>query len=350
MPYSPGQSYHTDQFISQGFGALASGLQEFAQQQRQAKQEADMQATENAKNDLIVQNLYKVGQVTPQQWAEYQSMAPTKRKGFAEGAAANAAFNIFQQKNAAAQAPLAVRPLPVPGGTPINVMTGQGMTPHILPPAPGPIASVPVPGLPGTTAITGGGLTQPHFVTDPSTGEKLTLSADELAAYKATGKVPLRISKGSFQAVNDPTLVKDSEPVKAFDEHVGKTYGIKSADIFNLNLAEPNAIQYQDKNGKPLSTEDAVKAGYSATAVVPVAGEFGTKTKRIPLPEWNNIVNQWQQLPRAGVPGAGGVSVQGGNPSATHMLGPQDQAALDWALANPKDPRASQIKQKLGIQ
>ena len=36
--------------------------------------------------------------------------------------------------------------------------------------------------------------------------------------------------------------------------------------------------------------------------------------------------------------------------SAARTLAPQDQAALDWASKNPNDPRAAQIKQRLGVQ
>lgn len=31
-------------------------------------------------------------------------------------------------------------------------------------------------------------------------------------------------------------------------------------------------------------------------------------------------------------------------------LAPADQQALDWANANPKDPRAAEIKQHLGVK
>lgn len=47
---------------------------------------------------------------------------------------------------------------------------------------------------------------------------------------------------------------------------------------------------------------------------------------------------------------------QGGNrssaasPSPTSELAPQDRQALDWANSNPKDPRAAQIKQRLGVK
>jgi hypothetical protein len=41
------------------------------------------------------------------------------------------------------------------------------------------------------------------------------------------------------------------------------------------------------------------------------------------------------------------------NPSKTQtgakQLSPVDQQALDWANANPKDPRSAQIKQRLGM-
>jgi len=44
--------------------------------------------------------------------------------------------------------------------------------------------------------------------------------------------------------------------------------------------------------------------------------------------------------------GAGG----GGAPAAAKQLSPQDKQALDWANSNPKDPRAAQIKARLGVQ
>jgi hypothetical protein len=37
-------------------------------------------------------------------------------------------------------------------------------------------------------------------------------------------------------------------------------------------------------------------------------------------------------------------------PAPAPTLTPQDKQALDWANANPKDPRAAQIKQRLGVQ
>ena len=37
-------------------------------------------------------------------------------------------------------------------------------------------------------------------------------------------------------------------------------------------------------------------------------------------------------------------------PERPVTLSPQDQQALDWANANPDDPRAAQIKQRLGVQ
>jgi hypothetical protein len=37
-------------------------------------------------------------------------------------------------------------------------------------------------------------------------------------------------------------------------------------------------------------------------------------------------------------------------PEATPSLSAEDQAALDWANSNPRDPRATQIKQRLGVR
>jgi hypothetical protein len=36
--------------------------------------------------------------------------------------------------------------------------------------------------------------------------------------------------------------------------------------------------------------------------------------------------------------------------AATPQLSPQDKEALDWANSNPRDPRAAQIKQRLGVR
>jgi hypothetical protein len=43
---------------------------------------------------------------------------------------------------------------------------------------------------------------------------------------------------------------------------------------------------------------------------------------------------------------AGGAGGAGGS----SRLSPQDQEALNWANANPKDPRAAQIKKQLGVK
>ena len=40
----------------------------------------------------------------------------------------------------------------------------------------------------------------------------------------------------------------------------------------------------------------------------------------------------------------------GGSPAAAKQMSPQDKQALDWANSNPKDPRAAQIKARLGVQ
>jgi hypothetical protein len=40
----------------------------------------------------------------------------------------------------------------------------------------------------------------------------------------------------------------------------------------------------------------------------------------------------------------------GGNAPAAKQMSPQDKQALDWANSNPKDPRAAQIKARLGVQ
>ena len=40
----------------------------------------------------------------------------------------------------------------------------------------------------------------------------------------------------------------------------------------------------------------------------------------------------------------------GGGGAAAKQMSPQDKQALDWANSNPKDPRAAQIKARLGVQ
>jgi hypothetical protein len=42
--------------------------------------------------------------------------------------------------------------------------------------------------------------------------------------------------------------------------------------------------------------------------------------------------------------------LQQGSASGATSLSPQDQQALNWANANPNDPRAKQIKEHLGVK
>jgi hypothetical protein len=48
-------------------------------------------------------------------------------------------------------------------------------------------------------------------------------------------------------------------------------------------------------------------------------------------------------------PPAGAAPPAAGAPPAK-TFSPQDQQAIDWATANPSDPRAAAIKKRLGVQ
>jgi hypothetical protein len=77
--------------------------------------------------------------------------------------------------------------------------------------------------------------------------------------------------------------------------------------------------------------------------------------------EMANLAQQLRPDPNVGKPAIEGLPTRerppiqlGSNPgnprSNQAQLGSQDQQALQWANANPNDPRAKQIKQKLGVQ
>jgi hypothetical protein len=88
-------------------------------------------------------------------------------------------------------------------------------------------------------------------------------------------------------------------------------------------------------------------AKLNATSAADVLNRPGTPNYRPPAPipsfeEWvANDPGARSIAERAGLP-------VGGAPAAKPVLSPQDQQALDWANQNPDDPRAGQIKQRLG--
>ncbi len=121
---------------------------------------------------------------------------------------------------------------------------------------------------------------------------------------------------------------QNTDVVKKFDELIGRTYDIQTKDLSQIDFRAPQqtnekgevtstgststGVVFEDLDGNQISTEDAEKAGYKARVIVPIAEG---KKRQVPYPEWKNILEKYNQLPRVG-DAPGGVSVQGGKPNA----------------------------------
>ncbi|MBA3354275.1 MAG: hypothetical protein H0U23_17930, partial [Blastocatellia bacterium] len=91
ISYNPG-------VVDQSGQILAQGITDFMKRQQEAAREADQLQYQSNKSDMIVGHAYQNKQITPEQWLEYQSMAPKKKVAFGDGLGANMASDMIQQK------------------------------------------------------------------------------------------------------------------------------------------------------------------------------------------------------------------------------------------------------------
>jgi len=117
-------------------------------------------------------------------------------------------------------------------------------------------------------------------------------------------------------------------------------------------LLETYAIERATKGGQRITVQDMKMVGpvLDPTNYKPETYNALLEQRRNVL--YNNLQDMGLTIPeiqerakqRAYVPYGGDTS------APAKEISPQDKQALDWANANPKDPRSAQIKKRLGVQ
>lgn len=151
-------------------------------------------------------------------------------------------------------------------------------------------------------------------------------------------------------------------PSGQLDKRLGQ-YGLTQDDLQNIDEDSLNLV---DEQGNAVSDEGRDSGGNVVTPGTVekenktfVTGQAGDKAFRIPRPTFRNLYQTTNNL--SGNPAKQMYSQEPPNstppsdvpPSqldAASGLNDQDKQALDWANANPKDPRAAAIKKRLGVQ
>lgn len=150
-----------------------------------------------------------------------------------------------------------------------------------------------------------------------------------------------------------PTAVSDQELLDSFTKLNTGGNAVTDAQVNiitgNKSLGDwLNVAANKLKGGGPLSDAQRKQIGELAHEVYknyqkgwePLAKEVDAKMEGAQIPKAFRIIPDLSKLDALQNPASAGTS---------KGLDAQGQAALNWANANPKDPRAAQIKQRLGV-
>jgi hypothetical protein len=104
-----------------------------------------------------------------------------------------------------------------------------------------------------------------------------------------------------------------------------------------------------------LAPNGSLGAGFSnddRTFMLAKLGDVANANKpmNVRLAAWEDVMKRAARNAGVDYKGTGGASGGGGNTGGARVYSPQEQQALEWANSNSSDPRAAQIRQRLGVQ
>ncbi len=374
MGYNPGISYHGDEYIAKTGIAIAGAVKDWQAKQEEQRKEAEQLQYQDTKNAQIIQYMKSNKQLSPEQYSEYMQAPLKKRSAMLEGWTANHVAQVSAQQDEM-KAAAANRTYNIPGTNQPYVQTdplGRQMNVP-QPPKPAPPRYV-SPRVGQTAEIDGKSVgiyneqgnivpAAPRQVSERAGKPVFDENQKQVGIWDEKGGIfKANQDRGQFEAKGAPVMGPDGKPLlnpdgtpvvavttsynsaqlmkpgdkvaagtderKRFDDVVGRTYDIKTKDLSQIDFRPPQktnekdevtqegstskGVVYQNSSGTQISTEDAEKLGYAATAIVPTTDG---KTRGVPYPEWKTIVEKYHQLPRMSDT-KGGVSVQGGKPNA----------------------------------
>jgi len=220
----------------------------------------------------------------------------------------------------------------------------------------------------------------PVAVVDPATGKQIFVSREEALrnrmapASAMEGLTPKEIQKReaalpqakasveSFESKTDQ-FIKELENLRddpGLDQITGSIYGRTPSVSREGSRAQAQYNKIFAKGGFQ-ALQDLREASKTGGALGNVSNQEGERLERSivgGLDRTQNIADVKQgindlienlKVSKARVRNTFDETYSYRNPQQTKALTPADQQALDWANANPKDPRAAQIKQRLGL-
>lgn len=155
---------------------------------------------------------------------------------------------------------------------------------------------------------------------DPQTNETIITGVDQLGLSKAIGEAKRQDLDNKQKEI---AAAKVSDEIRGQAKEV--LGGIEDID---KQIREQNFMASREKS-------EANRDEYLAKA------EYLRQERDVLVTRYNNLIPQKQEetQPQQGAP----------QPQKRELT-KQDQAALNWANANPNDPRSQRIKAKLGVQ
>jgi hypothetical protein len=157
---------------------------------------------------------------------------------------------------------------------------------------------------------------------------------------------------------SNATALKEYEQVtKAASEGAMKKFAEQQKDSVDLELSTLRVKDYQEKlkdflRLSPGERWDAeiqaarnLLKNYNIDNTKPLDGQV--KPQILYSSVGSTITEAYERSLRKKIKEGGGPDTTSSSPKLTNA---QDQEALEWANANPQDPRAAQIKQRLGVK
>lgn len=155
---------------------------------------------------------------------------------------------------------------------------------------------------------------------DPQTNEKIVTGVDQLGLSKAIGEAKRQDLENKQKEISE---AKVSDEIRGQAKEV-----INGIEAVDKQIREQNFMASREKS-------EANRDEYLAKA------EYLRQERDVLVNRYNNLIPKKQEeaQPKQGAP-----------QPQKRELAPQDQAALNWANANPNDTRSQRIKAKLGVQ
>lgn len=371
--------YQAPAYTMQGFNALASGVQDFFQKQKQQQDELQQMQAEKAKNDTIIQHAAGLTRpdgtpyISTQELLDYQNAPLKKQISIGQGIGANIAFDTARLQQ---QPRISV--LQPPPGSNMPPQTIQSLPPgtsNITPFQPQQV-TVPPPASNPTGPAIGGVMTSKgqfqvlNSKPVPANANKTIMQPNgQFVAYGPTGEPhPLASTNTEFKALSDARAKAEQGVLDNSAQ-----YGLDLNDISQI-VQDPTGIKYQaatnqitpmDKSGNPkgnpikiqrswtdpktgvsklvdvntgeaLSSQDAgaIIQTYGPGAVR-ATGKVGEKDFNLPFPTLLAATNRYQSLPpKPMLRGAGSSEPMVSVLSPSGVPGFIPQSKLKAALAN----------------